>query len=82
MLPEHEQKLSVIFVEIFGDDATRGDGGQRLMDMESWDSLAHMRFVIALEGEFQFQLTGDEIADMQSIDDVKKVVTARAGEAR
>ena len=32
--------------------------------------------------EFQFQLTGDEIADMQSIDDVKRVVTDKAGEAQ
>jgi len=82
VLPEHEEKLSVIFLDIFGDDASRGDGAQRLMDLGSWDSLAHMRFVIALEGEFQFQLTGDEIADMQSIDDVKRVVTDKAGEAQ
>jgi acyl carrier protein len=48
------------------------------MEMEGWDSLSHMQFITTLEGEFGFELTGDEIANMRSLGDVKKIIEARS----
>lgn len=36
-------------------------------DVPEWDSLKHIDLVIALEGEFGFQLLGSEIAEIKSV---------------
>ena len=36
-------------------------------DLESWDSLAQMNFVIALEEEFEITIPDDEVGTMLSV---------------
>jgi acyl carrier protein len=45
-----------------------------LRDIGSWDSMAHMVLITNLEGHFGFQFTGDQIADIQSIGDIRVIV--------
>jgi acyl carrier protein len=52
----------------------------RLMSFGEWDSLAHMFFISKLERTYEIELTGDEIADMQTIGDIKKVIKSRGKE--
>lgn len=46
----------------------------RLMSFEEWDSMNHMLFITKLEDAYAIELTGDEIAMMQTVGDVKKVL--------
>lgn len=59
-------------------DAVRDDAA--LGYTPEWDSVAHMRFVLELEGEFGVRMTTDEILDLQSFDDAIAFVS-RAGTA-
>lgn len=45
-----------------------------MQDVNDWDSLSHMNLIVALEDEFQIQLTGDEIAEMISLDRIREIV--------
>ena len=56
-----------------GDDA-------KLMDFGEWDSMTHMFFITRLEEEYSIELTGDEIADMETIADVKKIIISKGKE--
>lgn len=47
-----------------------------LSDIPTWDSLAHMMLIVRLEETYQIQLTGDEIADIKSVGDVRTVLLA------
>jgi acyl carrier protein len=73
-----EARITDLFVEIFNVHPSEVDGGQKITDLEEWDSLKHTEFVLGLEAEFGFELTGEEIADLLTIDDVHRVVYARS----
>lgn len=47
-----------------------------LSDIPAWDSMAHMMFIVSLEESYQIQFTGDEIADFQSVGDVRSALLA------
>lgn len=47
-----------------------------LRDIATWDSLTHMMLIVRLEEIYQIQLSGDEIADMQSVGDARRALLA------
>lgn len=47
--------------------------------VEGWDSLKHMRLVIALEEAFGISIPDEEVATMTSYDIVKLVVQEQVG---
>jgi len=49
----------------------------KLSDFGEWDSMTHMFFITKLEEAYAIELTGDEIADMSTVGDVKKILTAK-----
>ena len=48
-----------------------------MKDSEAWDSLKHMDLVMSLEQTFGIQLTFDEIVLMQSVREIKRVLSDR-----
>jgi acyl carrier protein len=42
--------------------------------IETWDSLKHMEFIVTLENQFNINLTGNEIAELHTIKDVMKLL--------
>jgi acyl carrier protein len=49
----------------------------RIHDVDTWNSLTHIEFVVTIEEKFRIQLTEDEIASMTSIEQVQDVLRAR-----
>ncbi len=45
-----------------------------LTDLENWDSLKHMEYIISLEKEYNISLTGDEIASLKKIGTVEALI--------
>ena len=72
-----EKPLTDILREAFNTDQAIERDDLKLMDLEGWDSMAHMSFVLKLEEAYGVELSGDEIADMQTIGDVKAVLEKR-----
>ncbi|MFW5857311.1 MAG: acyl carrier protein [Planctomycetota bacterium] len=71
-MPPLDQLLTAIFgVGDLADDAT-------MADVPSWDSLTHMDLIARLESTYSIELTGDEIADMQSVGAIRAIL-ARHG---
>ena len=46
-------------------------------DLETWDSLTHMNFIITLEQEFNVDLTSDEIVEMQTYSSTKLILESK-----
>jgi acyl carrier protein len=45
----------------------------------NWDSLKHMSLILALEEEFEFRFTDDEITDLLNLDLILSIVSAKLG---
>ena len=43
-------------------------------ELDGWDSLSHMNLIADLESRYGIELTGDEIAEMQSVGAIKKIL--------
>ena len=72
-----EKPLTDILREAFNTDQAIERDDLKLMDLEGWDSMAHMNFVLKLEEVYGIELTGDEIVDMQTVGDIKAVLEKR-----
>ena len=46
-------------------------------NLDAWDSLGHLSLIINIEEEFQFSLSEDEILNMTSYGDIKKILNNR-----
>lgn len=70
-------KLYSIISESFNIPIDKINDNIIITNLEEWDSMAHMFFITKVEEEFSVNLTGDEIAKMLSIKDIKKVLTEK-----
>ena len=68
------EKLCQIIREVFNVDQDSVDDNLRLLDLETWDSLNHMLFITRIEKEFGIELSGDDIADMQTVAQIKAIL--------
>ena len=73
-------KLDSILKESFNASASEIKDEVRLMSFGEWDSLSHMFFITKLEETYGIELSGDEIADMQTVGDIRKVIESKGKE--
>lgn len=48
-----------------------------MKDVDAWDSLKHMELIVSLEERFDLQLTFEDIVAMQSVREIKRVLSER-----
>jgi acyl carrier protein len=65
--------MTPIFRDVFDDDAIVVKSTMVAADVNGWDSLAHIRLVVALEQEFHVRFTA---AEASSFENVGQVVTS------
>ncbi|MBS4096589.1 MAG: acyl carrier protein [Sulfuricella sp.] len=68
--------LEKIFSEVFVLPESSIVDSLALSDIPTWDSLAHMMLIVRLEETYQIQFSGDEIADIKSVGDVRSALLA------
>ncbi len=66
--------LSEIFQESFSTNGEVLPDEQDLRSLDGWDSMAHMMFIMKLETAYGVELTGDDIADMQTVGQVRETL--------
>lgn len=72
-----DETLTRLIGEAFNAEREDLDLRLKLMDLDDWDSMAHMQFIVALEEQFGFELDGDEIAGMETIGDVQNMILSK-----
>lgn len=63
--------------EVFEIDGHEYSDETIINEIKTWDSLRHMEFIVSVESTFQITLTGDEIAALRTIRDIKDLLTAK-----
>ena len=75
---EIRNKLGDIAREVFDDEGLEVTDMLSREDVESWDSLGHIRLIAAVEEAFQMSFTIDEIEGVNSVGQIVKVIAERA----
>ena len=73
--------INKILVKVFGVSEENISDDATMNDIPGWDSLTHMDLITAIEEDFSFELDGDEIAEMTSIRNIRKVLTTKNGDS-
>ena len=69
------QKLKKIMVSVFRVHKDTLSDDAKMSDVPGWDSLSHMNLILEIEREYEVQLSGDDIAEMQSIPKITEILS-------
>lgn len=67
-------KVSDLMVDIFDLDDYDVTEETSADDIDEWDSLSHIRFVITVERAFKIKFSNEEISGMKNVGDLVAVV--------
>lgn len=70
-------KLEEIIKESFSIPSENQNDDTKFTDLEDWDSLAHMFFITKIEENYSVNFNGEEIANLKTISDLKKLLTSK-----
>ena len=68
--------------DIFDCDKDELNDDVILTELDNWDSLKHMEYIISLENEYNISLTGDEIANIKKIETVENLIKEKLKSAK
>ena len=72
----HEQ-LEQVFRDVFNDHALSLRDSTTIRDIPGWDSLAHINLMFAIESAFGMEFSGNELAEVKDIAELKGLIETR-----
>lgn len=74
---EITEKLTEVMEDTFDVDDLEYNDSLSAADIEEWDSLSNIRFVVALEKEFGIRFTNSEIEGLQNVGEMADLIKAK-----
>jgi acyl carrier protein len=71
-------RLQTIFRDIFDDPTLKIDPNFSVGTFPDWDSVATVQIVLAVESEFDLRLATDEVAKIQSVQDLLNSIKSQS----
>lgn len=72
------ERVNKIFRDVFDDETITVCGDTVSDDIEEWDSLMHIKLIVAIEGEFRFKFNIGEVRKMRNVGEIVNVIMERA----
>ena len=72
-----EQKLKQILSNLFELEEDEITDESSIHSIENWDSLKHINMIIAIEEEFGISIDEEEMVEMTSFVDIKRILRDR-----
>ena len=69
-------QLTPIFQEVFDDD-TVATAELAARDVENWDSLSHVRLMVAIEEHFNIHFSSSEITSFKNVGDLAAAIEGK-----
>ena len=70
-----EAKVFAIFEDIFDVAGMKLSLGLQRTDVEDWDSMGHVRLILAIEEEFKVPVLYEKAAELTSIESIVQYLT-------
>lgn len=74
------EKLNQVFKSVFDDDNLIICSSTTSSDVDGWDSLAHIRLIVAIEKEFVMRFSVSEISNLQNVGDMIELISKKAND--
>jgi acyl carrier protein len=71
------RELRELMIDVFDVDDLEITRATTADDVEEWDSLSHVRLVVAVERKFGFKLKNSEIEALKSVGDLVDLIAAK-----
>ena len=68
------EKLLPIFQNVFDDDDLIITNLTTAKDISGWDSLAHIRLIVAIEKSFRLRFSANEISKLENVGDMVNLI--------
>lgn len=80
-MSQDEILLQVVDImrDVFDEDDLVVNGETSAEDVEEWDSLSHVRLIVAIERKFGFKFSNSEIDGLHNVGDLVKVIAKKVG---
>jgi acyl carrier protein len=72
------ERLTKVMCDVFDVEDLEYRDSLKADDVEGWDSLSHVHFLIDVEKEFGFRFTSGEIDGFKNVGEVLDVIVQRA----
>ena len=70
-------KLLPIFQNVFDDDELIITSLTTAKDISGWDSLAHIRLIVAIEKSFRLRFTANEISELENVGEMINLIVLK-----
>lgn len=71
------QQLGEIVRDVFDDDAVEIKENTTAQDVDGWDSLNHIRFIVSVERHFKIRFTSREVESVQNLGELLRAINAK-----
>ncbi len=72
-------KVTELMEDIFDEDDLTYSDALTAADIEEWDSLSNIRFVVGIEKEFGIRFSNSEIAALENVGQMVDFIAAKLG---
>ena len=73
-------ELQTIFRDVFDDEELTLTNETSAENIEDWDSLSHIRLVVAIEKKFAIKFSYDELQNMNNVGDMVDLICRKLSE--
>lgn len=70
-------RLTDIFHDVFDDDDIQLSRTMTADDVDEWDSLSHIRLIVAAEKEFGVSFSSSEVSNLENVGQFVALIVAR-----
>lgn len=71
--------IKSIMVDVFDANPDEITQGTNAADIEEWDSLSHIRLMVAIEKKFKIKFKNSEIESLANVGDLVRLVQEKLG---
>lgn len=72
------EQLEEIVRDVFDDDAVEITEDTTAKDVDGWDSLNHIRFLVSVEQRFKIRFTSREVESLQNLGELLKAINSKS----
>ncbi len=73
------EQVRLIMEDVFDIDGLVVTPETSAADLEEWDSLSHIRLIVAIERKFKIKFKNAELEGLKNVGDLLKVIAAKLG---
>ena len=73
------ERLTPLFQDVFDDEDVVATEDLSAKDIDEWDSLSHIRLVVAIEVDFNVTFTTAELAVMENVGQMVDLILRKLG---